>query len=96
MSLKRKFQLLILLSTGLVTVNFFVLSTEKNQYGKNGLFSFPIAFYELTMAGIENGNLKLQSENFFLTFYKWSAFLNDMISTTNNANHVIKGHDGGE
>ncbi|WP_039918132.1 hypothetical protein [Cellvibrio mixtus] len=96
MSLKIKFQLLILLSTGLVAVNFFALATEKNQYGKNGLFSFPIAFYELTMAGIENGNLKLQPDNFFLTFYKWSAFLNDMISTTHNANHVIKGHDGGE
>lgn len=96
MSLKRKFQLFILLSAGLVVVNFFALATEKNQYGKNDLFSFPIAFYELALAGIENGNLKLQPDNFFLTFYKWSAFLNDMVSTTNNANYVINGHDGDE
>lgn len=101
MLLKRTCQLLMLLNASLIVIAavFFVLSTEKAPHKENDLLSSLRTSYALILAGFENGNLQAEPDNFFLTLYKWSAFLNDLIkeivSACNNT-LAIERYDGAE
>lgn len=80
--MKPKRQNLLLSSAGLVfiAVSFFVISAQENSVGESDFLALAIASYELILAAIENGNLNSESGDFFLTVYKWTAFLNDIFN----------------
>lgn len=83
MPLKKIHRLLILLNVSLIfmAVSFFALASEKNTFQEgSGFLAFLFASYELILAGFENGNLKPEADNFFLTLYKWIAFLTDLFN----------------
>ena len=85
MKSKRK-HLLLLLSAGLmfIAVSFFAMSAQENRAGESDFLAFAIASCESILAAIENGNLTAESGDFFLTAYKWAAFLNDIFNVNNS------------
>ncbi|HTF96697.1 MAG TPA: hypothetical protein VL995_11240 [Cellvibrio sp.] len=77
---KRKNLLLSSASLVFIAVSFFVISAQENRVGESDFLALAIASYELILAAIENGNLKSESGDFFLTVYKWAAFLKDIFN----------------
>lgn len=84
--MKPKRKHLLLSSAGLVfiTMSFFVISAQENRVGESDFLAFAIASCESIIAAIENGNLTSESGNFFLTIYKWAAFLKDIFNKNNS------------
>jgi hypothetical protein len=73
---------LILSGAGLMVlaVSFFALAPETNTIQDDSFLASVFAYYEIILAGVENGNLTPEADNFLLTLHKWIAFLTDLYS----------------